>query len=234
MKNFDNWNKIKKGIDKKMQIKKLHKKFDKLQKKYGDKTLNSVYGAGCVKKPKICFVFMNPTARNIATAKSWKGLKAQWLGTKQVWKLFYNLGLFSKNIFEETQSKKPFEWGYKFCDKVYNEVIKNKFYITNLSKATQLDARPLANDVFEDYLELLKQEILEIDPKIIISFGNQVSSILLDDKINVSKCRKKSYPIKINKKEYKVYPVYYPVGQGMRNIKKVLEDLKRIIKKEII
>ena len=31
-------------------------------------------------------------------------------------------------------------------------------------------------------------------------------------------------------KKYKVYPVYYPVGQGMRNIKKVIEDLKWVLK----
>jgi len=52
-----------------MQIEKLHKQFDRLQNKYGDKTLNSVYGAGCIKNPNICFVFMNPTARSIATNK---------------------------------------------------------------------------------------------------------------------------------------------------------------------
>ncbi len=39
--------------------------------------------------------------------------------------------------------------------------------------------------------------------------------------------------LSIDNKEYKVYSVYYPVGMGARNIKKVLEDLKWIIKKEI-
>ena len=35
---------------------------------------------------------------------------------------------------------------------------------------------------------------------------------------------------RINGKEYKVYPVYYPIGNGMMNIDKAIEDLKFIIK----
>lgn len=30
--------------------------------------------------------------------------------------------------------------------------------------------------------------------------------------------------------EYKVYPVYYPIGNGMMNIDKAIEDLNFIIK----
>ena len=76
----------------------------------------------------------------------------------------------------------------------------------------------------------LKQEILEINPKIIVTFGNQVSSILLGEKIKVSDCRKKDFDLNLSNKNFKVFPVYYPIGQGMRNIKKVIEDLKWVIK----
>ena len=67
-------------------------------------------------------------------------------------------------------------------------------------------------------------------PKIIITFGNQVSSLLLETPINVSRCRKQSYKKEIGNKNYTVFPVYYPVGNGMRNIDLVIEDLKHIIK----
>ena len=43
----------------------LNKEYDKLQKKYGDKRLDSIYNGGCISNPDICFVFMNPTGRNI-------------------------------------------------------------------------------------------------------------------------------------------------------------------------
>ena len=108
--------------------------YDTLQKKYGDKNLNSVYGGGCIKSPKVCFVFMNPTAKNIATAKSWKGVRYQWLGTKPIWKFFNKLGLISDELNNEIQNKKAADWTNEFCIEVYNEVKNNKFYITNLAK----------------------------------------------------------------------------------------------------
>ena len=67
------------------------------------------------------------------------------------------------------------------------------------------------------------------NPKIIITLGNQVSSIVLDKNISVSQCRKQRFSKKIGKKNYKIYPVYYPIGNGMMNIDKAIEDLKFII-----
>ena len=40
------------------QIKDLYKEYDKLQKKYGDNSLDSIYNGGCVQNPDICFVFL--------------------------------------------------------------------------------------------------------------------------------------------------------------------------------
>lgn len=148
-----------------LKIEDLRKDYDELQVKYGAKELDSIYNGGCEKNPDICFVFMNPTRKNIASDKSWKGRKSPWLGTKNIWKLFYKV-------------------------------------------------------------DLLFKEINIIKPKIIITFGNQVSSIILNKKISVSENRKKCYRIQINKNEYKVYPVYYPVGNGIFNIDKSIEDIK--------
>ena len=106
-------------------------------------------------------------------------------------------------------------------------------FITNLGKCTQIDARPLPDEVLKKYLDLLFKEINIIKPKIIITFGNQVSSIILNKKICVSENRKKCHKIQINKNEYKVYPVYYPVGNGIFNIDKSIEDIKWIIENEI-
>lgn len=65
-----------------MNLKQLEKEYDKLQIKYGDKNLDSIYNGGCSNNPDICFVFMNPTKRNIASSKEWKGIKSPWIGTK--------------------------------------------------------------------------------------------------------------------------------------------------------
>ena len=135
-------------------------------------------------------------------------------------------------MFNKIQEKKPKDWDYEFCDYVYEEITNKKLFITNLGKCTQIDARPLPDEVLKKYLDLLFKEIDIIRPKIIITFGNQVSSIILNKKIAVSENRKKYHEIEINQNTYKVYPVYYPVGNGIFNIDKSIEDIIWIIENE--
>lgn len=130
-----------------MRIEDLKKEYDKLQIKYGAKELDFIYYGGCEENPDICFVFMNPTGKNIASDKAWKGRKSPWLGTKNIWKLFYKANLLSKEVFNEIQEKKPKDWNYEFCDYVYEEISNSKLFITNLGKCTQIDARPLSDEV---------------------------------------------------------------------------------------
>lgn len=216
-----------------MKIADLKKDYDKLQLKYGAKDLDSIYNGGCENNPDICFVFMNPTGRNIASDKAWTGRKSPWLGTKNIWRLFHEVNLLSDDTFNKIKERRPKDWDYEFCDYVYDEITDRKLFITNLGKCTQIDARPLPDEVLTKYLDLLFKEIDIIKPKVIITFGNQVSSIILNKKIAVSENRKKCHEIEINKNLYKVYPVYYPVGNGIFNIDKSIEDIKWIIENEL-
>jgi len=215
---------------KNLLVNQLCKEFDELQVKYGERTLDPIYGAGCIDNPNMCFVFMNPTARNISASKEWKGLKAPWIGTKNVWKLFNHLDLLNQDVLSQISNKKTGKWDYEFSEEVYKHIAKNGLYITNLAKCTQIDARPLKNNIFYKYLPLLKRELSIVRPKIIIAFGNQVSSILLGQSIKVSEVRKRPFFSLIDNRRYPIYPVYYPVGQGMRNINKAKEDIEHIIK----
>lgn len=212
-----------------MILEDLKKEYDKLQLKHGDIELDSIYNGGCENEPDICFVFMNPTKRNIASLKEWKGLKSPWIGTKNIWDLFYKLDLLDEKIYIEIKSKKGNEWDEKFAEYVYENVKKYKYFITNLGKCTQKDAKELPNSVYLDYLHLLNKEIDIIRPKVIILFGNQVSSIVLNQNISVSKVRKQKYELNIDSNKYNCYPVYYPVGNGRFNIDKSIEDIKWII-----
>lgn len=216
-----------------MNLENLKLKYDKLQKKYGAKELNSIYFGGCINHPDICFVFMNPTGKNVAASKDWKGIRAPWLGTKNIWNLFYQLHLLDKEIYEEIKEKKSSEWTEEFSFKVYQNIEKHKCFITNLGKCTQVDARALSDEFYLEYLKYLEQEIQIIQPKVIILFGNQVSSIVLNQKISVSQVRKQIFIKKIKKQQYKFYCVYYPVGNGIFNIDKSIEDTLWIIEKEI-
>ncbi len=212
-----------------MQLTKLFQEFDDLQSFHGHKDLCSIYGAGCIKNPKLFLLFMNPTARNVASSKNWKGIRAQWLGTKNIWKMLYSLSLISRKLFLQTQKLKPSEWTPDFASSLYLELAKNKVYITNLAKCTQIDARPLHNKIFLEYLELAKKEIAMVNPKHIISFGNQVSSILLGKSIKVSEYKKSDKEIlKVRNKKFNVYPTFYPIGQGMRNLPKAIRRIKLI------
>lgn len=212
-----------------MNLEVLNKKYDQLQIKYGAKDLNSIYNGGCSINPDICFVFMNPTGKNLASNKSWNGLRAPWIGTKNIWDLFYNVNLLNSSIYELIKSKKGSDWTEEFSKQVYDVVIDNKYFITNLAKCTQVDARALPDSVFLKYLDLLEKEIEIINPKVVILFGNQVSSIFLGQKISVSQVRKQCFEKKIGKNSYKCFSVFYPVGNGRFNIDKSIEDINWII-----
>ena len=212
-----------------MTLDELKKEYDKLQIKYGSKNLDSIYNGGCEIEPDICFIFMNPTGKNVASDKSWKGIKAPWIGTKNIWKLFNEVGVICDNTYHLIIEKKPKDWDYDFAEYVYDELKQNKVFVTNLGKCTQEDARPLPDSVLKQYLGLLHDEISIVRPKVIITLGNQVSSIILNEKISVSTCRKKEYNVEIKGNEYKIYPVYYPVGNGIFNMDKAIEDIKWII-----
>lgn len=208
----------------------LYKIYDRMQKRYGDKNLNSIYNGGCIDNPDICFVFMNPTRRNIAADKSWTGPKYPWIGTKNIWTLFHDLDLIDDDIFKEIRKRKGNEWNPEFANLVYDNVKKHKFFITNLGKCTQVDARALPDKVFLEYKKYLEYEFNIINPKAIVLFGNQVSSIMLDEKISVSNVRKKKFVRNINGQDFNFYSVYYPVGNGFFNVDKAIEDIKWIMK----
>lgn len=55
----------------------------------------------------MCLIFMNPTGRNIASLKSFRGRKSPWLGTKNIWKLFHEVNLLSDEVYKAIIDKKP-------------------------------------------------------------------------------------------------------------------------------
>ena len=79
-----------------------------------------------------------------------------------------------EKIYFKIKEIKPNEWTEDFADKVYKDVENHRYFITNLGKCTQIDARIIPDNVYKEYLDLLKQEIEIINPKVIVLFGNQV------------------------------------------------------------
>ena len=155
---------------------------------------------------------MNPTSKNIVFEPSWNGIRSPWIGTKNIWDLFVATNLFDVDIYNEIKSKKANEWDKEFAEKIYDEMKRNKMFITNLGKCTQIDARPIQNSVYEKYLNLLEKEIEIVNPKVIILFGNQVSTVFLKEKTSVSLCRKKEFTKNVIDTFYNDKKIYMDVS----------------------
>ena len=108
---------------------------------------------------------MNPTGRNMASDPGWKGRRSPWIGTKNIWKLFYSIGLLDEKVYKEKKKKKPQDWSEYFANIVYDDVERHKYFMTNLGKCTQVDARALPNCVLVSiliyYIRKLKLLILK-------------------------------------------------------------------------
>jgi len=115
---------------------------------YGDSGFVSIYGAGEIHNPSLMLIFMNPTARNIASIESWTGIRRPWIGTKQVWKMFFEIGLISKSLLKKTLSIKSSEWTTDLAEELYLSIAKQGVYITNFAKCTLSNARPLSNKIY--------------------------------------------------------------------------------------
>lgn len=212
-----------------LQLSQLFQRIDQLQRNYGSSDLQAIYGAGCINEPEIFFVFMNPTGKNVSANPSWEGLRAPWLGTKNVWRMLNKLKIVDDDLANDILNKKPEDWDYSFSRSIYEHLCDKKVYLTNLAKCTQDDARHLGNNVFKLYLDLIYEEVELTKPKAIITFGNQVSSILLNRNIKVSDYLNNFEELNIENTNYKVYPTYYPVGRGIRNIDKAISRINSIM-----
>ena len=81
---------------------------------------------------------------------------------------------------------------------------------------------------------MLKKEIAIVKPKVIILFGNQVSSIVLGKKISVSQVRSQKFVKRIFGEVYTFYAVYYPIGNGRFNLDKAIDDIHWIMNQEFV
>lgn len=214
-----------------LQVDSIKGEIDELQKKHGHKDFCALYGTGCIKRPKVMFLFMNPTAKNLTVKKEWKGIRAPWVGLKNTWRLMHKLNVISDKTIALIESMDEEDWTDEFVVKLYSEVSSSGAYLTNLARSTQPDARHISDTIFRESRKVTLEEISIIRPRMIIAFGNQVSTTLLGQSIKVSECRRKKFELEIGKYSYDVYPTYYPVGMGIMNMAKAVSDIKYIVSK---
>lgn len=211
------------------RLARVNEEFGRMQGEFGASELDAICGGGCVESPRVVLVFMNPTKRNVAATKSWQGIKAPWIGTKDVWGILAEVGLFKRELVEKIRGMRAQDWTEGFAGEVYDCVAAKGCYVTNLAKCTQVDARELPNEVFERYRDLFFEEMRAVGAKKVVLFGNQVSSVVLGEEVMVSKCRRR----KFEREGIDFYAVYYPVGNGRFNVGKAVEDLGWILEERV-
>ncbi|MBN1644964.1 hypothetical protein JW851_02925 [Candidatus Woesearchaeota archaeon] len=194
--------------------------------------LKPIMGNGKIDNPKIMFVFINPTIRNISSNPSWKSFRAPFIGTKQVWRIFHKAGLFDSELIYRINNSAV--WSVGFAETVYKFLEKKGFYFTNIVKWTGQDAALPDSQKIGLFLPILEKEIELVNPKYIVAFGLIPFKHLTKKDIKLSdyflKVKKNnrldSFDVQIGSKTRKIIPCYFPVGRG--NPKKAVEILKLV------
>lgn len=200
--------------------------------KFPGNKLMPIVGNGKMNRPKIMFVFINPTARNISSSEGWSGPRFPFVGTKQVWRIFYRAGLFDEGLIDRIN--KSTVWTVDFSNEILEFLKSREFYLTNIVKWTGKDAALPDSRKVKLFLPILEKEIELVKPLYIVAFGLIPFENLTKNKIRLSnyydeaiKSEKlNTYPIKINHFKAKVIPCYFPIGRG--NPKRAVELLRLV------
>jgi len=199
----------------------LWKYTDRLKKKrFPKNSLKPIFGGGKERNPKIMFVFINPTIKNISSDPSWKGFRAPFIGTKPVWRVFHKAGLLDDKLIEEINNNS--NWTVGFAKRVYDFLSSKGIYFTNIVKLTGDDAALPGPEKVKLFLPILKKEIEIVQPKYIIAFGLIPFEHLTKKKIKMGDFydsfkkngRLDNYCVKLGSFDAKVIPCYFPVGRG--------------------
>ncbi|MEK6841443.1 MAG: uracil-DNA glycosylase family protein [Nanoarchaeota archaeon] len=204
------------------------------EKHFPENKLMPILGDGKKNHPKIMFVFINPTFRNISSNKNWKGPRFPFIGTKQIWRIFHRAGLLNDELINRIN--KDSNWSLAFTNEVLKFLIKKEFYFTNLVKWTGLDATLPESEKIKLFLPILEKEIEIVQPKYIVAFGLMPFYSLTKQKIKlldyyhdvVKNGNLKSYNLSVSLTHSKVIPCYFPTGRG--NPKRAVE-LLQLVKK---
>jgi uracil-DNA glycosylase len=218
-------------------LKSLWKEVYEANKKHFPGPFMPILGGGCVFRPKIMFVFINPTARNISSDPGWKGPRFPFIGTKQVWRIFHRAGLFDDGLMAAIE-KSP--WTVEFANRVMGFLEEKRFYITNIVKWTGADATLPDPAKINLFLPLFVREMEIVQPEHIVTFGLIPFERLTSKKINlgeyytesVKSRRLRSYDLVGSSFKTKVIPCYFPVGRG--NPRQAVELLKMVNKQILL
>lgn len=208
------------------QVDRLHRDY------FPENELMPILGNGKTHNPRVMFIFINPTIRNISSNKDWRGPRFPFIGTKQVWRVFYKAGLFDKELMDKINNQS--DWSVEFTNQVLEFLKRKGFYFTNIVKWTGHNASLPESKKIKLFLPVLKREIGIVRPKCIVTFGLIPFVNLTKQSIRLSDYYQRAvksrtlqgYSLKLDGFRTSVIPCYFPIGRG--NPKRAIELLKLI------
>lgn len=201
-------------------------------KHFPENSLKPILGNGKTFRPKVMFVFINPTHANISSNPNWQGPRFPFIGTKPVWRIFHKVGLFDDELIEKINASRS--WSLELTDEVLNFLKAKSFYFTNIVKWTGSDATLPNSEKIKLFLPILGREIEIVQPFHIGTFGRIPFENMPNQKIKLidyysevtKNKRLRFFDIEYNGFKTKIIPCYFPVGRG--DPKKAIEILKLI------
>lgn len=212
-----------------MSLEQLWEEVTKLNKLYFPSDLVPIVGNGKTEKPKVLFLFINPTHANISSRSNWRGPCFPFCGTKQIWRIFHRAGLFDDSLMREVELSR--EWSVALAERVLGFLKTKGFYFTNVVKSTGADASLPGSQKIKLFLPILCKEIELVKPQNIVTFGLIPFKALMNKNINLNGYFKNIMRKRAVNLEYegaRVIPCYFPTGRG--NPARAIEILKLLAK----
>ena len=198
---------------------------------FSDNNLMPIVGGGQAANPKVMFVFINPTARNISSDPNWKGLRYPFIGTKSVWRVFHRAGFLTDSLISRIEENSG--WSVEFADELEGFLRERGLYLTNLVKWTGPDGSLPDRNKINIFMPLLIREVEIVSPKYLVTFGSIPFKYLTGKTITLGDyydqvVRRGLRPeeMRIGSVKAEVIPCYFPVGRG--NPQRAVEILKLV------
>lgn len=193
--------------------------------------LAPILGGGRKINPRIVFVFINPTARNISSDPNWPGPRYPFIGTKQVWRVFHRAGLLEDSLISRIEESAV--WPVALAKEVEASLQRRGFYLTNLVKWTGPDGSLPDRKKIDLFLPLLVREIEILSPQYIVTFGSLPYRCLTGKAITLGDYYHRAMgegivpeEVLIGSVRTGIVPCYFPVGRG--NPRRAVEILKLV------
>ena len=190
------------------------------RKHFPENSLMPILGNGKTLRPKVMFVFINPTGANISSARDWKGPRFPFIGTRGVWKVFHRAGMLDDGLARKINDSKS--WSLELTEEVLDSLRSRSLYLTNIVKWTGSDATLPDAEKIKLFLPILEREILIVQPQHVVAFGLIPFESMTGRKIKLGeyhseamkKGRLRSFDVQCGDFKTKVIPCYFPVGRG--------------------